>query len=179
MTAYRLFGIEIRTALELPGAWAAPGGPAVASVELVRRHSDSPEAGDVVWETVIDGRPLSVRSRDAEWGKDCRFVFRQEADVIEWTSGPIDHASYRFLLDTVAFLAALCLGREALHAATVVVGEGAVALAGASGMGKSTLAAALLERGARLLSDDVTVVEAAGDRVLAYPGAPSCRRGSS
>lgn len=64
-----------------------------------------------------------------------------------------------FLLGTV--FAALCYrrGLVPLHASCVRVGDRAVALAGASGIGKSTLAAALLRRGHAVLTDDVTVVD--------------------
>lgn len=60
-----------------------------------------------------------------------------------------------------------------LHAGCVEVGGRAVALAGASGMGKSTLTAAFRRRGHPVLADDVTVVHVAaegGPRVLpAFP----------
>lgn len=64
-----------------------------------------------------------------------------------------------FLLGTV--FAALCYrrGLVPLHASCVRVDGRAVALAGASGIGKSTLAAALLRRGHAVLTDDVTVVD--------------------
>lgn len=55
-----------------------------------------------------------------------------------------------------------------LHAATVAApGGGAVAIAGVSGSGKTTLSGALLARGAILVSDDATPIEA-GTR-LAWP----------
>jgi hypothetical protein len=52
------------------------------------------------------------------------------------------------------------IGRFGIHAAGVVLGpeEDAVVLCGPSGCGKSTLTVGLLERGARLLSDDVVVL---------------------
>lgn len=64
-----------------------------------------------------------------------------------------------FLLGTV--FAALCYRRGLLplHASCVRIGGRAVALAGASGMGKSTLAAALMRRNHAVLADDVTVLE--------------------
>lgn len=64
-----------------------------------------------------------------------------------------------FLLGTV--FAALCYRRGLLplHASCVRIGGRAVALAGASGMGKSTLAAALMRRDHAVLADDVTVLD--------------------
>jgi hypothetical protein len=49
-------------------------------------------------------------------------------------------------------------GRLALHASCVRIGDAAVLIAGASGAGKSTTAAALATRGARVLSDDLTAL---------------------
>ena len=66
-------------------------------------------------------------------------------------------------------------GVVTLHAAAVAAEVGAVLLCGRSGIGKSSLAAALVERGYPLLSDDVAgVVRDAGGRATAAVGA---RRG--
>src|SRR5439155_7703631 len=59
---------------------------------------------------------------------------------------------------------------EPLHATVLVVGGGAVALLGDSGYGKSSLAAAFVQVGARLLTDDLLVVKEQGDGWIAYPG---------
>lgn len=69
---------------------------------------------------------------------------------------------------------------ERLHATTVLVGERAVLIRGASGSGKSSLALALMARPpvlagtsvpapVRLVADDQTVVEASGGRLIARP----------
>ncbi len=57
-----------------------------------------------------------------------------------------------------------------LHASAVRVGDAAVAFVGSSGMGKSTLAAALCELGRSLVSDDLLRVDRAQDGVVVYPG---------
>ncbi len=65
-------------------------------------------------------------------------------------------------------------GVAAFHAAAVVKDNGAILLAGASGVGKSTLLAALLQRGWKMLADDLSAVElnAEGHPVVlpTYPG---------
>lgn len=63
-----------------------------------------------------------------------------------------------FLLGTVLGLLCYKRGLLPLHAACVEIDGRVVAVAGPSGVGKSTLAAAL---GTRLLSDDVTAIEVA------------------
>lgn len=80
---------------------------------------------------------------------------------------PADAPEVRvFLLGTVFGILCRRRGLLPLHASCVRVGGGAVALAGPSGIGKSTLAAALLQHGHALLADDVTVVD------ITAPGGP-------
>jgi serine kinase of HPr protein (carbohydrate metabolism regulator) len=54
-----------------------------------------------------------------------------------------------------------------VHASCVAIGGRAVLLAGPSGAGKSDLALRLIDRGARLVSDDYTELEAADGRLIA------------
>jgi hypothetical protein len=61
---------------------------------------------------------------------------------------------------------------EPLHATAVVVDGDAVAFLGQSGFGKSSLAAAFIADGHRLLTDDLLTVGLSADGVFAYPGAP-------
>ncbi len=77
----------------------------------------------------------------------------------------------RSLLGEVLPFVSALRGMEALHASAVVPGAGlpAIAVAGASGAGKSSLAVELILRGAALLADDVTVVENRGAEVMAHP----------
>lgn len=64
----------------------------------------------------------------------------------------------QFLLGSVFGVLCNQRGVLPLHASSVEVDGGAIAFAGASGMGKSTLAAAFHRRGFKLLTDDVTPV---------------------
>lgn len=56
---------------------------------------------------------------------------------------------------------------ETIHASCVAIAGRAVLIAGRSGSGKSDLALRLIDRGARLVSDDYTILTAAGGRLLA------------
>lgn len=67
------------------------------------------------------------------------------------------------------------LGIPVLHAAAVRVDAGAVGFVAHSGGGKSSLAAALLQAGAPLLTDDLLPVEESGGTFLARPGYPQMR----
>ena len=58
---------------------------------------------------------------------------------------------------------------ETVHASCVAIKGRAVLIAGPSGSGKSDLALRLIERGARLVSDDYTELVPEGGRLLASP----------
>lgn len=64
-------------------------------------------------------------------------------------------------------------GAAPLHAGAVSIDGAAVAVAGASGMGKSTTIRALLRAGCRFLTDDQLVLDADSGRV--EPGVPSLK----
>jgi hypothetical protein len=63
-------------------------------------------------------------------------------------------------------------GIEPLHATVVVVDDHAVAFLGDSGYGKSSLGAAFLRAGHRLLTDDLLVITENKRRFIAHPGPP-------
>jgi hypothetical protein len=60
-------------------------------------------------------------------------------------------------------------GRELLHASAVLTPRGAVAFAGSSGAGKSTMAFALSQRGYPPLADDALLFDVVGDAVELHP----------
>lgn len=60
---------------------------------------------------------------------------------------------------------------ETLHASCVAIDGRAVLIEGRSGSGKSDLALRLIDRGAKLVSDDYTVLVRERDRLLAQPPA--------
>ena len=58
---------------------------------------------------------------------------------------------------------------DTVHASCVAIDGRAVLIAGRSGSGKSDLTLRLIDRGARLVSDDYTIVTASDGRLLASP----------
>ena len=56
---------------------------------------------------------------------------------------------------------------ETIHMSCVAIESRAVLIGGRSGRGKSDLALRLIDRGATLVSDDYTLVRAAGNRLIA------------
>ncbi len=61
------------------------------------------------------------------------------------------------------------LSSETLHVSCVVREGRAILIAGRSGAGKSDLALRLIDRGAKLVSDDYTVLKRVNGRLLAAP----------
>ena len=66
-------------------------------------------------------------------------------------------------------------GKLVLHASSVQMNGSAVAFLGDSGWGKSSIAAALVSRGHKLISDDVTCVNIETEPVSLYPGVPQLK----
>jgi hypothetical protein len=78
---------------------------------------------------------------------------------------------------TVAALLLAWRGHIPLHGSAVAMDRGTVLLAGRSGAGKSTLCHALVERGGRLISDDLSVLVPSldGEVPRLLPGRPAIR----
>jgi hypothetical protein len=75
-----------------------------------------------------------------------------------------------FLLGPVLAQYSFRLGILPLHASAVQVNNGAVLIAGNSGMGKSSLSLALNQRGCPFISDDVAALRIGSDGVTVAPG---------
>ena len=78
-------------------------------------------------------------------------------------------------LDQVLPLILSRQGKLVLHASAVVGQDGAIAFAGVSGMGKSTLSTSFCQQGYSLLADDGLLLEEDQRGLLAIPGYPGVR----
>ena len=98
----------------------------------------------------------------------------EDGERIELDPAPdVDRAGLRaVLLGPVFSLVLLQRGRLPLHASGIVFGGEVVAFCADSGVGKSTLALSLVDRGHGLFSDDVVALTVEGSEVIAYPGFP-------
>jgi len=126
--------------------------------------------------------PGGARAMDADRDPKGRWRVHQhgvavcvvEADGSSLVCAPSDPDSprwTRFLVGQGLPLAAVLQGLEPFHASAGGLAGATVGITGASYAGKTTLALALVLRGAALVTDDVLVVEASGDSVAAHPGA--------
>ena len=147
--------------------------------ELISWHGDdrNPDitihvgAIPAVLPNLVFSGPLLQIARDG----DCRFRIAGVAAFLVRCGSQItvqpemDHNAPDirvFLLGTVFGILCHQRGLLPLHASCARMGDGAIAFCGPSGMGKSTLAAALSRNGRALLADDITVLD------LSRPGHP-------
>jgi hypothetical protein len=108
------------------------------------------------------------------WGKLFEFLVSADGHRIEChrlMSGSFESLS-TYLLGQVLSFAFVTQGLEPLHATVVVAGSTGIGLLGASGDGKSTLAAAFLRAGYPILTDDLLVLRQSSSGYQAYPGPP-------
>ncbi len=189
------FGLSLLADVPPPGAWEArpfrEPSLQIRSVSAQAIASIWSGVEAIGWEGVIDGAPFVVERGRAG---DHRFVHGAHpdhsgappdgtwavhhlspgADVLQCAaSDPAEPSWWRVVLDSVLFTVALLRGYEALHAGAIATPDGVIAISAATGGGKSTLLAELLQRGLALMADDVLVLESRGTETpLAHPAPP-------
>lgn len=105
-----------------------------------------------------------------------RYWVRQGNEVVIQAEPNASENEIRLFLYGTAFGAILLQqNRLPIHATTVVREGRAVLIAGTTGVGKSTLGHTFVNRGWKLLCDDVTTVEASEKGIRAHPGFPSIK----
>lgn len=168
MTIYRVFGLTLASELALPEL-PQTNGPADVTIRWGQTpaHLDAP---------TICRRPYEIRGDhwliDGGGNLPVRFLVVGGHEVIAEQTGPVDESALRLWL-LGSCMGALLLQRGALplHGNAVAGPRGAAIFTGAVGAGKSTLSLALLQRGHRLLSDDISAVR------LDRAGAPQVAAG--
>jgi hypothetical protein len=168
---YRVFGLTLSSEIELP--------------ELRPSHPDTQPDFTVRWghvprvATTKDPYGLSVTETGAPVSVTsvARFHVSGGSDIRVDPDPAADEVTIRLFLMGTAMGALFCQRRMfPLHANAIVFDGQAVAFAGPSRAGKSTLAAAFLDRGHAVLSDDICVINSSIDGVfVAQPGIPRVR----
>ena len=163
---YRLSSLKLVSDVELPELmpW---DGRAGAPVELVFRIGKVPaqlEAPDYVasfLQTKGRNRYLAGRSGNA------RVLVENGSEVtVELAPGTNLTEARAILMGTAQAVLWHQRGLLPLHASAVRVNGRALALAGPSGVGKSTLAATLALKGHDVMADDICIIDASGTDVL-------------
>lgn len=143
------FGQPIDSAIAIPGAIAVPEAASAAEpLSITAATGPAPAPGDLYR---IDGDAFVYSLSGI-----ARFRCTRRSIALT-TPTEADAALVAELLVANALPAVLWQqGSFVLHASAVVLPgwEGAIAIAGASGLGKSSVAKALLDQGAKLVGDD-------------------------
>jgi hypothetical protein len=170
-TTHRAYGLRIRSEVPLTSLESAPlSGSVDVEIEIgeTPEHLATPTASGVRWELdehqiliqvgrvarclISDGRRVTVTPSIGATSADLRFA------IVNGALGPVLHQR----------------GVLVLHASAIDTPGGAIAFAGHSGIGKSTLALAMMKKGSTVLCDDVAAITAlSANRVGIEAGAPT------
>jgi hypothetical protein len=168
---YSVFGLQVASSVDLPEL-VAGGGATDVTIQV----APVPER---LVDPVVSGRFVQAspgRFR-LEVPGVASFLATGGTDVsIALAPGAAPVHMRQFLYGSVLGAVLHQRGVLPLHASAVSDGERAILFAGESGHGKSTLAAAMIDAGYRLLADDVTAVRGMVASP-AYPQLKLCSKG--
>jgi hypothetical protein len=178
------FGLSIRSDCPMVGAIPeadGAGNPGPRSVRISQLQCDPPavRGGATVLERLHGDRSLGmrvVRLDDGSYVVDAPghgwFWIADDGLVVRYHRPGPSWRWHRPLYAQVLPLAATLQGFELFHASAVALEGRAVAVVAESGTGKTSLAVALLARGAELITDDVLALESTDGGIVAHPGVP-------
>lgn len=183
MISYAAFGLRLDSDLELPELDEVESLVAPTWRIVVGSTDDCSDRGSLLGADSVYG---AVQVRAYATPGAYRLVFddtgtfeiNPKKRTISWYPGPgaTEAAVRADLLGRVIAFAAHSDGCLALHASAVCIDGHAIAFVGAKGAGKSTLALALVQAGARLMTDDTLIVRLDEQRVpWAAPGVQRVR----
>lgn len=166
---YILCGLRVRSALAMPELLQWNGDNRPPDVEIsfdeIAEPSEPPIATRLFSKLWADGTYILTLENVGRFQ-----VSDGNRILVNPTTGAQESELRLFVLGTSFGILCHQRGLYPLHASSVNIDGMAIILVGNTGMGKSTLAAALGERGHSMVSDDVTVFDPATESVLpAYP----------
>lgn len=164
---YRLYGLVAASDLQFPELL-----PTESSIkpDIIIKYGDVPSDG-------LDGArklgPFSFASSGKFWlsiPKVARFQVSDGGEIIVDPVPNIDEDSIRvFLLGSCIGALLHQRGYLLLHGNAIELEDGCLVCAGKSGIGKSTLAAAFLRQGHRILADDMAAIDEHDNAIPGFP----------
>ncbi len=166
---YRVFGLSVESDLTCPELLPAEM-TATPDIRIRLREASARSAAGPAWQI----GPGLCRMHPEGLGQ---FEIRDGDEIqVEPEAGAAEDSLRTFLLG--ACLAILMHQRQlfVLHCSGVRTERGAVVFAGRSGSGKSTMVSAFLERGYRILADDMLALRPDDQgEIIALPGFPQVK----
>jgi hypothetical protein len=179
---YEAYGGVLRAPLALPSLPRVASGPDPHwTIQRVDAEDPEPPLDKALGAVEVE-QGVTLRAFRRTAGFALRFedtgTFEIPGDgaLIRWIPGP-DPDSAKLVQDIVGRVVPVALhldGAFALHGSAVAIDGEGIAFVAPKGYGKSTLARALLDRGALLCTDDVVVVRG-GARAMLHPGVQALR----
>ncbi len=168
----RVFGMRVRSNRAIPFSLPDSAGE-VDVLATLGNLPDWSRSAFVEQSLPRDETPYRLeRAGDAfmlTYPDQTRFVITRNELSMEWAA-PFDFEdACTYLLGGALSLLVRLRGAACLHASSVTLRGRTVAFAGPSGAGKSTLVAALVRRGATLVSEDVLPLIRGNGEILAVP----------
>lgn len=183
MLPYRICGCEFESSMPLPELEPAPGTQPEFQFRMSTQACNEPQAGDWLnyWYAQDGSTWLAFARYDG--GYLLRFpgladyVVSADARSITCRSQQAipEETVRHLLLNQVIPITLSHLGKLVLHASACLTDKGAIAFAGFTGAGKSTLAASFGVRGFPVLTDDCLRIEERDGRMMSYPSYPGLR----
>jgi hypothetical protein len=176
--SYCLYGVRLKSVMPLPCPEIVSSeqvviellsGPVSLFSRARREGGISPREEDwFAHARLLDG------SDYLRWSELFEFLISADGRRVacRQLNGASPDSFQTYLLGQVLSFALLKQGVEPLHSTAVVIDGEAVAFLGDCGYGKSSLGAAFLQAGYRLLTDDLLVLKEEGDRFMTYAGPP-------
>jgi hypothetical protein len=151
--SYQAFGLNIVSTVACPELFPQPGAP-----DVCVHYGVVPDALEIVQrrETFYELNAEEFLLRIPAIAKF--LVLGGKEIIVEPAPGVPDHEVRPFLLGSAFGALFHQRGLLPLHGSAIEVNGGAVVFLGASGSGKSSLAAAFSRRGYRVITDDVSVL---------------------
>jgi hypothetical protein len=183
--SYEAFGVAVRANRPLPTLRVADAREPDVVVDFA--EGEAPEVDAAASSTTeLTGSYSTTVSDDggrlyrlASHGGERTWSMRVSGDgrgiEVRW-SGPVALADIASLVEVTGLPAAVTLRcRPLLHGCAIEAGGAAFVVLGASGAGKSSVAAAALAAGHGVLTDDVAALEASSADVVVHPGGRQLR----
>lgn len=184
------YGLRIRANVAIPGLPSLPevfGADLAIELGSIPIGLDESHTSSRAWceRRERDGGAPILRVWTMDKGRYFRFLYADGTEFVidregtriwaRWPEPLTLEDTAVYLLGPVLGFVLLLRGTTCLHASSVAVGEGALALVGPAGAGKSTTAAALAGQGHPVVSEDVVTLGEHGGGFHVQPGYPCIR----